>query len=215
MADNSSLGRRKGSFLNGKTVKRRKININNNNNNNSDEFEVNVNANVAAALRNALATLKRRKTVRFPNNVNNTTKRLSNFNKTWLPNLVNVGASNEQINIAKAEYQHLMRKEPNSPQLTAAATNAAHKFATFMQNINITYEPENAYNELVAVFDMIDTMPYTTATKKLMMRRAYKLLGYRMITNENNTNKSRVSLLLPEQRGLLRERMKIKAENWN
>ena len=205
-----------------RTYKKRKTsnngnNSNNNNGNNNTEFEVNLNENVATAIRAAIASIQsRRRRVHFPNNVNNTVKRRSHFNKTYLPNLVNEGATNEQISAAKATYQNFIKKAPYPPLLTGTAQYAAHKFAKFIESVNtITYVPEFAYRDLSHVFHLINGLPYKTATKKMMMRRAYKLLAFRKSENNNNTTKNKVLLLTPEQDAEIQAMMKIRAENWN
>ncbi len=195
---------------NNRTVKRPRTNYNNNN-----EFEVELNEETATAVRAALQSM-RRPHVHFPNNVNNTVKMRSHFNKTVLPNLVNTGASNAQINLAKLAYQTTRKKAQYPAILTSVTHNAAHKFAKFIEKINtITYLPEFSNNDLTHVFQLIDGLPYKTATKKMMMRRAYKLLAFRKSENENNTLKHKVLLLTPEQDAEIKSLMKINPENWN
>ena len=130
--------------------------------------------------------------------------------------LTNMGATEEQINTVKTAYQNNMKKTPYPPIYTLTAQHAAHKFAKFIENIdNITFVPEFAYQDLIHVFGRIENLPYKIATKKMMMKRAYKLLAFRAREPNNNTTKPKVLLLTPEQDAEIKSMMKLNPTNFN
>jgi hypothetical protein len=201
-----------------RTSKRPKYN---NNNSNGTEFTVNFNENTLRALRAAITNVKGQRSVRFPINTNYTVKRASHFEKKVLPNLIEEGATEENIDTALKNYQRNQAGKaavkmglPNYAK--SAIQNAAHKFADFIKDVDtLTHVPEFAYHDLKTVFAMINTLPYKTVTKKRMMFQAYKQFAFRKVENNNNTSGKRILMLTPEQKKELFDEMHIKASNWN
>jgi hypothetical protein len=205
--------KRPGSPLNNnRTVKRARRNSNSNSNSNNTVFSLYLDPNIARTIQ------RRSRRVQFTPNVNYTVKRASQFEEEILPNLIDEGATENNIEAALKNYQanqsaRATRKMRLPRYAKTTIQNAAHKFANFIKNINtITYESEYAYEDLKTIFAMIKTLPYKTVTKKRMMQHAWKQLGY---SKTNNNSGDRVMLVTPEQQAELVEEMRIMATNWN